>query len=70
MKEFWLSFSFVNFLIINLFKSMCVYIFRLLRLRLVGQGIFTFIRCLFLHLELLLFITIFIHMAYYHFHCY
>ena len=51
---FSVSFSFANFLIINLFISvyqfMCVYIFALITFKILGQGNFTLIQCLILHL--------------------
>ena len=43
------------------------YIFGYITFKKAGQGTFTLIQCLFLHLEVLLFITIFIHKHYYHF---
>ena len=71
MKEFWLSFSFINFLIINLLKSMCqfmcVYVWSFYNQD-TRTGIFILIQCFFLYLEILLFIIIFIHKHYYHFH--
>ena len=37
MIEFWLSFSFISFLIISLFKLMCVYIFDHFTFKILGQ---------------------------------
>ena len=55
MKEFWLSFSFINFLIINLFKYvrqfLCVHIVGCLTYNVIGHGTFTLLQCLFFHLE-------------------
>ena len=51
-------------------KFMCefVYIFgRILWFNILGDGTFSLIQCVFLHLEILLFITIFIHKPYYFF---
>ena len=74
VEKFWLSVTFINFLIIKLFKSVCYFmhvcIFGRFTFKILGQSTFTLIQCLFLHLEILLFITIFIHKHYYHFHYY
>ena len=74
MKKSWLSFSFINFLIISLVKFfvlvyVCVYIwsFYIWDTR---TGTFTLIKCLFFYLEILLSFIIFIQKHYYHLHYY
>ena len=61
VEKFWLSVTFINFLIIKLFKSVCYFmhvcIFGRFTFKILGQSTFTLIQCLFLHLEILLFIT-------------
>lgn len=48
----------------------CVYIFGCVTFKILGKGTFTLVQCLFLHLKVLLFVTIFIHKQYSHFHYY
>ena len=48
----------------------CVYIFGCVTFKILGKGTFILVQCLFLHLKVLLFVTIFIHKQYSHFHYY
>ena len=71
MKKLWLSFSFINYLIISLcvLVYVCVYVWSF-HIKDTRTGTYTLIQCLFFYLEVLLFIIIFIHKQYYHFRYY
>ena len=71
MKEFWLSFSFINFLIISLFKFVCYFIFGCFTFKILGQALLLWFS-MFVSLlrNIAIYYIIFIHKHYYHFQYY